>query len=322
MYGVSGFKDSCIDAIATKYLTPPQAPSPRPLPNGNQIIDGALYKIFIAISESNAWNIVHAVLDPEFLHTLIQDLNVTPKHKQVALLLLLVIASDSICSKTSDEAKGLLVELGVVLFHREHHPYAYKADDILREINIEASLSSQSHTCPKCVAVPNLGVVEATSCSKYLCAGCQNFTNGRDTVHTAEGTYACPTMQQIAAWANMVHLLVPLARIVANSSEYRHVSEEFTRLLDVWRRAYCFWALPMLFAEKKGITYLKDALSLFEEQTSCVDVLWRHVSLLLHMQKVLQIKVCKPLKKDSLEENRKALAEFQEEYGRFLPPLP
>jgi len=281
--------------------------------------------MFMAETNDEAWKILRDMLDTVFLQKLLEDSGVSDKLKQVALLLLLVIASDSIYLETSNEAKIILNELKVVLFHQELAPYAYtyKAREILLDMDKEATLSSKTHQCANCVGVPTLGDVnERRSCVKYKCMECRNFTYGQDTVHNDKGTSACSEMQQIMAWANMVRLLVPLAIDVAKSSAYRHASENFTQCLKVWRYSYYIWALPMLFTPKKNIMYLKDALRIFQDQTSCVDVLWRHVSLLLRMQQVLQMKVHTPLTGELLNENRKTLAEFQEKYGRFLPPLP
>jgi hypothetical protein len=309
----------CIRGIIGKYLIPQQPP----LPSGNSIVCTSFYKMLVAKNKKEAWRILCAMLNPAFLQLLLRDPYVPPHIKKGATLLLLVIASDFICSITSDEAKEILAKLEVVPFDREHYPYTHKIDAILQEMDIEASMSSENHKCDRCVAVPTVGdIADGSSCIKYDCQECLHFTHGRDTVHTAEGTHACSVMQQIMAWANMFRLLVPLARVVANSSEYRHVSEQFTQYLDAWRCSYGFRAFPMLFTAKRSIRYLRDALGLFENHTSCPNVLWRHVSLLLHMQQVLQMKVSTPSKGDLLDENRKTLAEFQEKYGRFLPPLP
>ena len=284
---------------------------------------GVLYGAFKQKSNEDAWDTICNMLDPAFLQSLLRDPDVSPKLKEVALLLLLVIASDSICKGTSDEAKRVLAELEGVQFCQEHNPYTYETDAILQKMDSVASMSSENHQCDKCVAVPNLGnIADGSSCSKYNCPMCLHFADGRDTAHKEEGdTHACPAMQKTMAWANMVRALVPLARVVANSSKYKNVSEEFALPFKVWRCFYCFWALPMLFTAKKSLKYLQNALGIFEDQTRCANVLWRHVSLLLHMQKVLQMKVRFPLKGESSTENRKTLAEFQEKYGQFLPPI-
>ena len=337
-----GFQDLEIRKILTKYFKPPpqqpsppqppQQPSPpQPLPSGKKIVNSLLYGAFLAKDEENsegnsdgkAWRYIMAMLDPEFLLKLMKDPNVSPKHKEVATLLLLVLASECICKEKSDEAKRILADLEVVQFHQEHRPYTYKTDAILCEMYSDAIRLSKDHKCTECVAVPNLGdFAERKSYSKYICAKCLHFADGLDTVHEEEGgTHACPAMQKTMAWVNMVRPFVFLARDVVHSSEYRHVSEDFTRLLDVWRCSYCFWALPMLFTRKQRITYLTDALGIFKEQTECADVIWRHVSLLLHMQKVLQMKVHNPLKGESSTENNEILVMFQTIYGKFLPPL-
>lgn len=343
---VSGFQDLEIQKILTKYFKPrpqqpsppqpPQQPSPpQPLPSGTQIVDIVLYNTFLPKDEENsegnsegtsdgkAWRYIMAMLDPEFLLKLMKDPNVSPKHKEVATLLLLVLASECICEQKSNRAKEILVDLDVVKISTDHWPYTCKTDAILDQMYSDAIRLSENHKCTECVAVPNLGdFAERKSCSKYICAKCLHFADGRDTVHEEEGgTHACPAMQKTMAWVNMVRPFVFLARDVVHSSEYRHVSEDFTRLLDVWRCSYCFWALPMLFTAKKSLKYLQNALGILKDQTGCTDVIWRHVSLLLHMQKVLQMKVNTPLKGELLDENRKTLAEFQEKYGRFLPPL-
>ena len=318
--------DPKIREIVRKYLTPQQPPPPQPsqppLPSGNSIVEASFYQMLVAENDESVWRILRAMLDPAFLQSLLQDPAVSHRFKKVALLLLLVIASDSICSETSNKAKEILDELGEVQFCQEYEPYTYTVDDILQKMNIEASLSSITHKCAKCVDVPTLNDDgDGISCRRYDCVVCLHFGNGRDTVFCTEGTRACPAMQKTMAWANVARALMPLARVVANSSEYTHASEDLALPLDVWRCFYGFWALPMLFTAKKSLKYLKDALGIFEDQTRCSEVLWRHVSLLLHMQRVLQVKVRNPLKGELLDENRKTLVEFQEKYGRFLPPL-
>jgi len=322
-----GFQDPKIRKIMSKYLNPPQpqqppqpqpAQPPQPLPSGSKIVNTVLNNAFFANSEEGAWHIIMAMLDPEFLQTLVNDPDVLPKHKEVATLLLLVLASDCICKKKSNRAKEILAVLEVVKISTEHRPYTCKTDAILDQMHSDAIWLSKNHKCTECVLVPTLG---HASCGKCYCEDCMYFTDGRDTVHDEGSTYACQVMQNTMAWANMVRFLVYLARDVVHSSEYKHVSDCFSRLLGVWRCSYCFWALLMLFTKKKGIIYLKDALGIFEKQTKCNDVLWRHVSLLLHMQKVLQMKVRFPLKGESSSENNELLEMFQTKYGKFLPPL-
>ena len=322
--------DPKISAILAKYIKQPPRPAqprpqpsqtPQPLPNGGKIFLFALKGVLTAGGDNKAWDIIWAILDPAFLRTLMKDSDVSTELKEVATLLLLVIASNCICDKERDKAKNVLAELGVVLSSTEHEPYTYEIEDILRQLNMEASRLSKDHNCAKCKPVPTLENNRDT-CSRHNCAECRHFTDGHDTTCIHGSIYACPTVQGQMAWVNMLRSLVPLAKNVAHSAEYKYVSEDFNQLLGIWRFTFFIWRLPRLFTSTKSSEFLVGVLGLFVVHAGCPGVIWRHVTLLLQMQQVLQIKAQTPLKGETSAENMQTLADFQTRFGEFLPPLP
>jgi len=333
-----GIKNRQISDIIEKYAEPlPQPPQPAPpqpappqtpqlLPNfkgnGGKIFLVALNEAVTAGDVQKAWGIIKAIMDTAFLWALMMDPKVTAKIKEVATLLLLVIASNCICDKKRDKAKNVLDELGVVPISTEHEPYTYtyEIDAILRQRYNGAIGLSQDHKCAICVSVPTLENNRDT-CSRHNCAGCRHFTDGHDTTRIHGSIYACPTVQGQMAWANMLRSLVPLAKNVAHSAKYKYISEDFNLLLGIWRFNFFIWRLPRLFTSTKSSEYLLGALGLFVDQAGCTGVIWRHVTLLLQMQQVLQIKARTPLKGETSSENMQTLAEFQTRFGEFLPPL-
>jgi hypothetical protein len=119
----------------------------------------------------------------------------------------------------------------------------------------------------------------------------------------------------------MIRSLVSLVKVVVNPAEHRPARADPILLLGIWRFTFFIWRLPRVFTAKKSLRWLLSALGLFEDHAGCAGVIWRHVSLLFHIQQILQIKACNPLKGESSAENIQTLAKFQTKYGEFLPPL-
>lgn len=284
-----------------------------------------MWMIFISSNHWSALCSLKKLADPESLHELLKD-PMTPKREcELASFLLIIMAANKKKDKRQTHAREILNLVGIVpklepagedsRDDKDRQQQYYEKKLCAEFVKIKKKTDDMAlHDCDKCVRVP----LTEEMCVECKCANCHPHSYGRDTTPRGCDTYACCNMQCDLSWLYMLPHLAELVYVLLDywtfSPSYfsnpDSLDENFNQAITDWREYYFLCVFQTQFAAKESKEQLTKLLSLFSKKYNHEGLIWRHVSLLLHMQQVLQ----------GMGDNQGMLDEFNKMYGHLLPP--
>lgn len=282
-----------------------------------------MWLLFMASNERDAWILMKQLADPESLHELLKDPMTPERERELASFLLIIMAANERKDERQTSAREILNLEGIV---PKLEPVGEdNRDDKDQQLYYEEKLRTkfvkikkrtddmELHDCDKCIRVP----LTEEMCVECECANCHPHSDGRDTTPRGRDTYACCGMQCDLSWLYMLPHLAELVYVLLEYWTFRpsyfsdsdFVDGNFNRAITEWREYYFLCVFQTQFTPKTSKKQLTKLLSLFSKKYNHEGLIWRHVSLLLHMQQVLQEKG---------GDNQGMLDEFNKMYGHLL----